>query len=425
MAMLTRRTSPGSPKVLQRFQNCISFLWQPLQSVSTQTHIIQRQSTQTDSIDCFTNELVNRSTKKWNELRDSLLKNTNNKSELDPIYKEQNDMVSTSFVQDVKILSKGVVNDMQAIRSPQLGLDIRSLSQAQLDNLLLSTVEIKNKPDFLYLIRQCVRHQQLPSSNVLLACLKYLMQLCRLQQIESLAALCELHAHPMLKVYANFAPFKAMVLWRNGSADLALMTLHGGYGDCAEKDEGRRMARNVFRTIVEETLAQKSEAVLVSLMGVARSIYKEKRDIFVVACVWKQCFASDWFSDRKSAEDLYEHYKELQQLVARRSSSLCSSFLRTNNVDAVHRLIETFLQKDQREACSNCLSHLFNHQYLRSDLSACAEIIKSCSELDMPLSATQNEQFLSLFLNKPRTAIARNIGMHQPKLPITEFQYKF
>lgn len=52
----------------------------------------------------------------------------------------------------------------------------------------------------------------------------------------------------------------------------------------------------------------------------------------------------------------------LQNLFPYRSSSLCASFLSRNNVDAVHRLIEVFLQYKQREACSNCLSLLFNYQ---------------------------------------------------------------
>lgn len=419
MAMLTRSTAPGSPKALHRFQNCIAFLWPSLHSAptQTQTHSIQRKSTQMDPIDCLTNELVNRNSKKWDKLRYSFNKKTN-KSELNSgSFSECNNIASTSFGQNVKILSKGVVSDLQSIRAPQLGLDIRSLSQAQLDNLLLSTVEIRNKPDFLYLIRECVHHQQLPSDEVLVDCLKYLMQLCHFQQIESLADLCKLHAHPLLKVYANFAPFKAMAIWRSGCADIALMTLHRGYSDCAGTDEGRRMARYVFRIIIEDTLALKSEAVLVSLLYVARSIYTELKDIFVVACVWKQCFASDWFCDQESAADLYENYTELQQLVARRSSSLCSSFLRANNVDAVHRLIELFLEKEQREACAICLSQLFNYQYLRNDLRACAEVVKSCNALDMPLNEIQNEQFLSLFLNQPATAATRK--------PIKEFQYKF
>ncbi|KRG03898.1 uncharacterized protein Dmoj_GI19762, isoform B [Drosophila mojavensis] len=334
MAMLTRLTSsgtttvaPGSPKGLQRFQNYLSaFLW-PGASQRQQ----RKSSTQLDAIDCFTNELVNRKTQKWGELRESLMK---------PAVEEANYGGST-FGQNVGLMSKGMMSDLKALRSPQLGLDIRSLSQPQLDNLLLATLEIKNKLDFLYLIRQCVRWQQLPCNEVFISCLKYLSSLGRMQQLESLAETCRQLNHPFATIYSDLAPFKAIALWHNGNSDVALMTLHRGYGGSLNTEEGRRMIRVAFRTIVEETLAQKSEAVLVSLMEVARAIHREHKDIFVVACVWKQCFASDWFSDQKSAGELFEHYKELQQLVDRRASPLCSSFLSRHNVDAVHRLIET------------------------------------------------------------------------------------
>lgn len=329
MAMLTRLTSsgattaavaaPGSPKALQRFQNCVAFLWPALQSGSGTTNSVQRKSTQIDAIDCFTNELVERKSKKWGEMRDQLMK----KSETNALAgnktsKTATATTGTSFTQSIGLMSKAVINDIHALRSPELGLDIRSLSQAQLDNLLMSTLEIKNKIDFLYLIRQCIRWQQLPSHEVLIACLKYLSSLSRVQQIESFAEICKKQSHPLSKMYADLAPFKAMALWRSGGADVALMTLHRGYERSAANDDGKRMMRAAFRTIAEETLAQKSEAVLVSLMEVARSIYTTHKDIFVVACVWKQCFVSDWFCDQKSATDLFEHYSELQQLVAKR-----------------------------------------------------------------------------------------------------------
>ncbi|XP_023294809.2 uncharacterized protein LOC111677843 [Lucilia cuprina] len=445
MAMLTRLTSsgattaavaaPGSPKALQRFQNCVAFLWPALQSSGRSTNV-QRKSTQIDAIDSFTNELVERKSKKWEELRESLMKKKEVGGESTLTASPQQTQTKTSvanstnsFTQSLGLMSKAVINDLHAIRSPELGLDIRSLSQAQLDNLLMSTLEIKNKVDFLYLVRQCIRWQQLPSNEVLISCLKYLSSLSRIQQIESFAEICKKQSHPLSKIYADLAPFKAMAMWRSGGAEIALMTLHRGYESGAVTEDGKRMMRAAFRTIAEETLAQKSEAVLVSLMEVARSIYNTNKDIFVVACVWKQCFVSDWFCDQKSAADLFEHYEELQQLVAKRSSSLCASFLSRNNVDAVHRLIEVFLQYKQREACSNCLSLLFNYQYNRKDLRACAEIIKSCSELEMPLNEVQNEQFLSLFLNQNddnkdfgNGPVVRNKSAQKPQ---KEFQYKF
>ncbi|XP_017147830.1 uncharacterized protein LOC108159234 [Drosophila miranda] len=440
MAMLTRLTSsgtttvagaPGSPKGLQRFQNYIAaFLWP-----GTQRH--QRKSTQLDAIDCFTNDLVSRKTQKWEELRDSLMNkkqsaaleadaNSNVASGTATAAGEGAGTANTSFSQNVGLMSKGMMSDLKALRSPQLGLDIRSLSQPQLDNLLMATLEIKNKLDFLYLIRQCIRCNLLPSNEVFISCLKYLSTQRKLQQLEALADICRLLKHPFAHTYADLAPFKAIALWNNGNADVALMTLHRGYGVSMTTEEGRRMIRTAFRTISEETLAQKSEAVLVSLMDVARAIHREHKDIFVVACVWKQCFVSDWFCDQKSAGELLEHYKELQELVERRASPLCSSFLGRNNVDAVHRLIEVYLQHQQRSACASCLSLLFNYQYLRKDLRACAEIVKSCSELEMPLNELQNEQFLSLFLDQsdPIDKANGTTGAAKYKTP-KSFQYKF
>ncbi|EDW58704.1 uncharacterized protein [Drosophila virilis] len=417
MAMLTRLTSsgtttvaPGSPKGLQRFQNYLTaFLW-PSASQRQQ----RKSSTQLDAIDCFTNELVNRKTQKWEELRENLMK---------PVVEDSN--YGGNFGQNVGLMSKGMMSDLKTLRSPQLGLDIRSLSQPQLDNLLLATLEIKNKVDFLYLIRQCVRWQQLPCNEVFISCLKYLSSLGRIQQLESLTETCRHLKHPFASTYSDLAPFKAIALWHNGNSDVALMTLHRGYGGSLNTEEGRRMIRVAFRTIVEETLAQKSEAVLVSLIEVARDIYREHKDIFVVACVWKQCFASDWFCDQKSAGELFEHYKELQQLVDRRASPLCSSFLSRHNIDAVHRLIEVFLQHNQRTACGNCLSLLFNYQYLRKDLRACAEIVKSCSELEMPLNELQNEQFLSLFLDQSDPFETAAGNRSAAKYKTKSFQYKF
>lgn len=335
MAMLTRLTgsgattaavaAPSSPKALQRFQNCVSFLWPALQS-SGRSATIKGKATQIDAIDSFTNELVERKSKKWEELRESLIKKctSNNLADINEpsmkvtVANTTNSGNNNNFTQSLGLMSKAVMNDLQVLRSPELGLDIRSLSQAQLDNLLMSTLEIKNKVDFLYLVRQCVRWQQLPSHAVLISCLKYLSSMSRIQQIESFAEICKKQGHPLSEIYADLAPFKAMALWRSGGADSALTTLHRGYELGSATEDGKRMMRAAFRTIAEETLAQKSEAVLVSLMEVARSIYNKHKDIFVIACVWKQCFVSDWFCDQKSAADLFEHYTELQQLVVKR-----------------------------------------------------------------------------------------------------------
>uniref|UniRef100_A0A1A9W2H9 Uncharacterized protein n=1 Tax=Glossina brevipalpis TaxID=37001 RepID=A0A1A9W2H9_9MUSC len=417
MAMLTRLTTTtttsaavkggsNSPRTLQKFQNCIAFLI---------PNLTQKKSTHVDAIDCFANELVLRKCKKWEELKENLYQSISQK--------DSSVSCSVNFRESMHIMSKAMKTDLEALRSPKLGLDIRSLSQAQLDNLLISTVEIKNKLDFLYLVQQSIRWQYLPSNEILISCLKYLSTLSAVEHIESFLDICKKQKHPLLATYTDFAPFKAMALWRHGTSDMALITLHQGYESSinSSNGSGKRMIRAAFRTIIEETLIKKSDAVLVSLMEIAHSIYNKHNDIFVIACVWKQCFASEWFCDQKTAIDLFESNVDLQQLVTRRSSSLVTSFLSHNNVDAVHRIIELFLQYKERTACFNCLSLLFGYHYHLKDLRACAEIVKSCNELNMPLNETQNEQFLNLFLNQDNTEKTCTTY----RKPIKKFQYKF
>ncbi|KAL9918623.1 uncharacterized protein ACN427_000862 [Glossina fuscipes fuscipes] len=448
MAMLRRLTTrttttagANPPRTLQKFQNCIAFL------IPSWHNLTQKKSTQVDAIDCFTNELVLRRCKKWEELKENVCQSLNQKD-------SSVSCSTTNLRESMHMMSKAIKTDFEALRSPKLVLDIRSLSQAQLDNLLISTVEIKNKLDFLYLVQQCIRWQYLPSNEVLIASLKYLSTLSAVQQIESFLEICKQQKHPLLEAYTDFAPFKAMALWRHGRSDMALTTLHQGYDKAlqalhhqalhghhqellqhiqgydssnlmASNGNGKRMIRAAFRTIIEETLIKKSDAVLVSLMEIAHAIYSKHNDIFVIACVWKQCFASEWFCDQKSATDLFESNVDLQQLVAKKSGSLVTSFLSHNNLDAVHRIIELFLQYKEREACFNCLSLLFGYHHHHKDLRACAEIVKSCNELSMPLNETQNEQFLYLFLNQENNGgISQSTGTTHRK-SLKKFQYKF
>ncbi|XP_037899910.1 uncharacterized protein LOC119644440, partial [Glossina fuscipes] len=273
----TTTAGANPPRTLQKFQNCIAFL------IPSWHNLTQKKSTQVDAIDCFTNELVLRRCKKWEELKENVCQSLNQKD-------SSVSCSTTNLRESMHMMSKAIKTDFEALRSPKLVLDIRSLSQAQLDNLLISTVEIKNKLDFLYLVQQCIRWQYLPSNEVLIASLKYLSTLSAVQQIESFLEICKQQKHPLLEAYTDFAPFKAMALWRHGRSDMALTTLHQGYDKAlqalhhqalhghhqellqhiqgydssnlmASNGNGKRMIRAAFRTIIEETLIKKSDAV--------------------------------------------------------------------------------------------------------------------------------------------------------------------
>ncbi|GLV39719.1 uncharacterized protein CBL_08215 [Carabus blaptoides fortunei] len=67
------------------------------------------------------------------------------------------------------------------------------------------------------------------------------------------------------------------------------------------------------------------------------------------------------------------------------------------------------------------LQALFNYKYTQNDLRSCAEIIQWSSNINIPLSSTQHNQFISLLLNhdkKPETTFKK------PDAP-EDFKLKF
>lgn len=337
MALFARISS--TPSTPTKFQKCIGlgFLWPTALN----------KSTKIDSIDSFTSEIVMKNTQKFESLKQSL--------------KATHNYGSTSFSQGLSAVTKGVLNETDSIKTPDLGLDIRTLSKPQLDNLLLATMEIKNKLDFLYLIRQCIQWKKLPSDEALVESLKYLSLIGETELIGKLELVGKQENSKIVSTYVGLAPFKSMSHWRNGQSENAIKMLLQGY-ESNTSEAGRRMLRTAFKVISEETLSLKSEAVLVSLMKNAVKIYDEHKDIFGVACIWRNCFVSDWFSDQKSAETLFNKYEELQQLIAKKAPIICTSFLKQHKTDAVHRFIELFLKVDDFASCSICLGQLFDYQ---------------------------------------------------------------
>lgn len=333
MALFARISSPTTPTKLSW-----KFLW-PSTALN--------KSTKIDSIDSFTSELVMNKNQKFDTLKASL--------------KATQNYGSTSFSQGLSAVAKGVFNETDTIKTPDLGLDVRMLSKPQLDNLLMATMEVKNKLDFLYLIRQCVQWRKLPSDETLIESLKYLSFIGETELIGKLDEACKQENCKVVSTYVGLYPFKSMSNWRNGQSENAMKILMDGY-ETNKTEAGKRMLRTVIKVISEETLSSKSEAVLVSLKNSAVKIYDQHKDIFGLTCIWRNCFVSDWFSDQKSADGLFNKYTELQQLIAKKAPQICSSFLRQHKTDAVHRLIELFLKIEDSNSCAICLGQLFDYQ---------------------------------------------------------------
>lgn len=362
-----------------------------------------QKSTRVDQIDSFTSELVEKKAIKWELQRES--------------FQQEKVVTKDRVFKSINHFAKSFSRDLEAIRKPELCVDIRALSQIQLDNVLSGIVEDECVHDFNYVIKQCIAYQRLPSKEVLTRCLDFLACIPQVETIVDLSLVCEKVNESFFKNLCHFLPHQSLALWRSGNVDSALSTLTRGY---RMQVRNRKCLRETFRTIANETIGTKSEAVLVSITKAAEDIHQEFDETFLIACVWKNTFSSQWFSDQQVATELFEKYESLRSMIGRRAPSLCYNFLSHHDVDAVHRLIQLFLQYDNKQACSSSLKMLFNYQYWRRDLRACSEIMQFCLDIDLALPEIETQKLLNLLLKRPI-----EYPKPVPKSECNKFQYKF
>lgn len=363
-----------------------------------------QKSTRIDAIDCFTTDLVEKKKLKWEIVRKHVI----NKRFQD-LY-----LTGTTFT---TVLAKTVLQDLNEIKSPEIDLNINHLSSAQLDNILITTLETKHYTDFFSIISQCLSKKKLPSDATIIECLKYLSLSGHTNLITEITELLIEKESSILSKYNHLLAFKGLSLWKNGKLIIALKTLEKIY-EYPEIKQSKKYINYVFEVISEETLCTKSEAVLVCLLKTAEQFYKLHEDIFLLTCVWRNCFQSKWFSDQQLADKIFDDFSELRHLIEKRSWSLSIQILRNYEVDLVHRFIELFLKYEMKNGYRNCLNVLFDYHYYRRDLRACNEIVKTCSELNLPLTNFQNEKLLNLLLSDRPVYVKRQRPDHR-------FVYKF
>jgi len=218
----------------------------------------------------------------------------------------------------------------------------------------------------------------------------------------------------------KFEPYIAQCLWSAGKFEEALNKLRECYA--TDNVDIKNIVKGNYRKIVEDTISNRSEAILAKITAHARTIFEIHKDPTILLFVWSDCFLSDWFCDRQFAGSLFKQYVSLRVMVGKDMDKFAFLLLQHHNIDAIHRLIEQCLAFDMKAECRICMTLLFDYQYWRSDLRACAEIMKNSLELSIPLSSLHNQKLLRLMLKKPKQPV---LMIPAPKVPTPKFKFKF
>lgn len=304
------------PVLPRRIKQCVYLIQNPF----------LQKSTNIDAIDSFTNELVVRKTLKWELLQQKLANSTKSSIRVSPLTKDETEVQRASskdesITKQFRNSAKQLLQDISSLGDVELCIEVENLNQYQIDHLLTSSLFEEKNRNFYEIIKQCVQYEKIPSDMVVLDVLRYLSEQGDLNTIINFIDLCSQQNRAMFDEHIEFDHFKAKCLWRLGNSDGALsllQNLYSNWNSVTRNEDLSYSVRGIFREIVEETVEQKSEAVLITLTKVASHLSKMFAEHQILVYIWQSCFLSSWFSDQQFAIQLFDEYTVIREIIANR-----------------------------------------------------------------------------------------------------------
>jgi hypothetical protein len=255
---------------------------------------------------------------------------------------------------------KTILRELANLKNSPILVDIHGLDKYQLDNLLITSLDEGNERDLYILLDQMLLYRKLPSKKVFNELLHFLCCRCDGSNLEKLIDLCACDFRKFFHENLKFRHYQSLLLWKQGDSRESLKIFREILGGCQDL-EIREAVKDLICSIVDETIGNKSEGVLIGLTEVGKYLANTFDDYHILMKIWKSCFKSIWFSDNQMAEELFERDPKIRHIVVQQASFLSFMYLKEHNLEAVHRLIELFLKFQMKAECLNILTVLFDY----------------------------------------------------------------
>lgn len=190
-------------------------------------------------------------------------------------------------------------------------------------------------------------------------------------------------------------PYFAGYIWYNGNLKDATKLFRKLFFQ-----NDRNIVIKVLKDITLDTVGKQSEASLVILTQLAEyfsCIFDDHRQLFVI---WHASFQSEWFSDQQHARELFNKSIQLRYFIQQNLPNLCQMFLAKDNFDACQRILQLFLELNDRDSIQSILTMMFDHSYLKRDMRRCSEILKFSNRLDVPIGKSLGFRIANLLMDK-------------------------
>lgn len=298
----------------------LSWLMAHVSMISINGHQ-QPKSTNVDAIDSFTNDLVTRKSAKWKHLQDKLLSKDLSLpiGAVAPTETTQPITAADTYTGHWRNSAVKLLQELTNLRDVELELDLRKLSQQQVDHLLINALLDERKKNFYALVEQCIRVQRLPSDQVVFKVLDFLTRSADLHRTEHFARLVHSANVHLFNHHDGFSHYRARCLWHQGQWLLALDELKQSYMSM----RAQRLVHMpvtllaFFREMVDDAVHGRhgGEAVLQQTICTAQYLSDVFGENQVLAFIWQSCFLSDLFSDQQLAVQMFGDNEDVRLAV--------------------------------------------------------------------------------------------------------------
>ncbi|CRK89470.1 CLUMA_CG003208, isoform A [Clunio marinus] len=229
---------------------------------------------------------------------------------------------------------------------------------------------------------------------------------------------------------SNYMYFKSLSLeldWRSGkNIDQVLEEFEINYRKSFSDQTLLKHMTKLCNVVMQDAVEKRGESTVIKIKHRIEKISEETKDYQLLFILWRKLFESFWFSDQQLASELVEKHVQLRKVLCKQSTVLSFIYLRHNNIELVHQLIQIFLRFNMTKQVEVLVRMLFEFECWRKNLNAVLQIVQLCLKLDIQLSEEENKKFLDLLLKRPRDVEADEEKKRMAeKIPIQKYQFKF
>lgn len=275
-----------------------------------------------DTIDEFTNQLIQRQSSKW---------------------------------ENMQTKSKDVLNQRKYVHKP---LKVAAPESAD-EEVWVNAVELKNVSEIESLMGLCVDGNGLPPKGIFHELMSLLAENGRVEGVVEMGKLYERFHPEVLKPGAICDIYLAEALWTRGDVHRSLDLFEDTYKNHAIC---RRQIKITLRYLMSNVLQNRGEAVLLTLIRFCEHLQETYRDTFLLCVIWQMCFLSEWFTDQNIAFELMERNQKLRKVVQLRFPFVASLALNNHQTEVVYRLLEFLLKEGLKSEYSGVLLCLFDYK---------------------------------------------------------------